>query len=258
MDDWLTRAIREGGWALADRVVPHHAEQKGNDCRIAASEAVLVGVIPSKRSRERLDWIMEHQTYYHPLAKGATHRHFHVKQVALFSPKSLKPNGITHFANVNSIEVFPRIEIQTPWSATREPNRQFLLYHLSKFRLLERPLENSFDSGSRFRRDRWTSRLGLERATVAAEIILETEPEWRLYDALRSEGLGTSISGGGRRIALQDAGSPEGRAWFKLNENCRVRVDGTNGYLVQRRNQSELYFKDHRTLMETLKNQTTV
>jgi len=255
LDEWLTRAVREGGWALADRVVPHHAEQKANDWRIAASEAVLVGVIPSKQADTRLTWILENQIYYHPLPKGATHRHFHVKQVALYSPKKLAAHGITHVANVDSIEVLPRKEIQTPWTATRNLDQPFLVYHLGDMRPLDSPIKNNADSGSRFRRDRWTSRLGLERATEAAEIILETEPEWRLYDALRNEGLCPRVSSDGSRISQQDSDLPEGRAWLKINEECRVRVDGINRYLLQQRNRSESYFHELGTLIETLRNQ---
>ena len=253
LDEWLTQAVREGGWALADRVVPHHAEQKASDWRVAASEAVLVGVIPSKKSNERLSWILHNQLYYHPLPKAATHRHFHVKQVALFSPKNLSPNGITHVADVVSIEVLPRKEIQTPWQATRDREQSFLVYHIDKWNLLNRPIENTSTTRSRFRQDRWTSRLGLERASVAAEIILETEPEWRLYDALCNEGLCSNIGSGGRRITLQDSDSPEGRAWLKVNDECRVRVDGSNGYLVQRRNADELYIRELGALVESLR-----
>ena len=253
LEEWLTRAIKEGGWALADRVVPHHAEQQANDWRIAASEAVLVGVIPTAAADTRLAWFLENQVYYHPLPKSATHRHFHVKQVALFCPKSLSPNGITHVANVDLIEVMPRKEIETPWKATRNPDQPFLVYHLGDVRLLDRAIKNRSDNGSRFRRDRWTTRLALERASEAAEIILETEREWRLYDTLRSEGLCTSVLSDGSRIVQLDSESPEGRAWLRVDDQCRVRVDGVNGFLLEQQNRDERYFRDLGSLTQTLR-----
>ena len=116
---------------------------------------------------------------------------------------------------------------------------------------LQRPIENRSASGSTFRRDRWTSRLGLERANEAAEIILETEPEWRLYDALKNGGLSTVISSGSRGIALQDSESPKGRAWLVANK-CRIRFDGANGFLVQSPGDKH-YFRDIARLVDFVK-----
>ena len=233
LEEWLSSATREGGWSLADRVIPHHAEEKANDWRIAASEPVLVGVISTKDSQKRLDWIRQNRTYYHPLPRRGPHRHFYVKKVALFCPKNLTPNGITHVASVNSIEVLPRKKIVTPWKARTSLEQQFIVYHLDEFLELTSRLVNTTTGMTAFRRDRWTSRLGLERASVAAEIILETEPEWRLYDALTSSSIKFWIKSDRKQINLPDQSNLKGRAWFDLPGDQRVKYDGVNGYIIE-------------------------
>jgi hypothetical protein len=238
----LTNAVSQGGWSLADRVIPHFAEQKAIDWRIAASEPVLVGVLSTKNAQERLDWIRENRIYYHPLPKGPKHRHFYVKQVALFSPKTLTPNGITHVANVRTIEISNRGDIDTPWNSHGPMNERFIVYHLDEIRPLENPIENKGDHTTTFRSDRWTSRLGLERAQVAAEMILETEPEWKLYEAMISASNNTKIAGGARRIDLLEPSSPAGRAWLMIGEEHRIRFNGSNRFLVRHNSGSELHF----------------
>ena len=120
-------------------------------------------------------------------------------------------------------------------------------------RLLDHPIMNRGNSAGRFSRDRWTSRLGLERANEAAEIILKNEPKWRPYDALLSDGLCLNVSSDGSQIARQDFDSPEGRAWLVVNDECRVRVDGANGLLFEQRNRDERYFRELGSLIEILK-----
>ena len=53
-------------------------------------------------------------------------------------------------------------------------------------RLKEIPVINS--SGYRFMQHRWTSRLGLEQVQNLEELLLETEPEWRLFEDLMALG----------------------------------------------------------------------
>lgn len=230
LSEWLTTAIREGGWSLADRIIPHVVEQRAIDWRIAAGEPVLVGVLSSKNAQQRLDWITQNQIYYHPLPKSP-HRHFRVVSVALYSPKSLlQTPSISHVANVEAIEVRPRQQLTTPWSSRGSGDDLMLVYRLRSVVPLERPIENRSDDSTTFRMDRWTSRLGLARARTAMEIILETEPEWKLYEMLRARRIDFQISAD--RVRLQSKDSPAGRVWFQLPNSVRVRYDGANGFLV--------------------------
>lgn len=227
--EWLTSAIREGGWALADRIIPHVAEQRAINWRIAASEPVLIGVLPSPNAQERLDWISKAQVYYHPLPKSP-HRHFRVACVALYSPKSLlQVPGISHVAEVETIEVCPRQKIATPWRPRGTGDELMLMYRLRPITPLTPIIENRDDDATTFRTDRWTSRLGLSRARTAIEIILETEPEWKLYELLSVQRLSFKIAAD--RVRLENATAPAGRAWFLLPTFGKVRFDGSNGFI---------------------------
>jgi predicted component of viral defense system (DUF524 family) len=229
LGEWLVSAIREGGWSLAERVIPHVVERRAIDWRIAASEPVLIGVLASANARERLDWITANNCYYHPLPKSP-HRHFRVACVALYSPKTLLPvPGISHVADVEAIEVRPRRGITTPWRPRGTGDELMLLYRLRRVRPLAQLIENRDEDATTFRTDRWTSKLGLKRAKTATEIILETEPEWKLYEMLHARG--TTFKLVADRVRIDSNDSPPGRAWFLLPNVGKLRYDGANGFL---------------------------
>ena len=230
LSEWLTTTIREGGWSMADRIIPHVVEQRAIDWRIAAGEPVLVGVLSSSNAKQRLDWITQNRIFYHPLPKSP-HRHFRVVSVALYSPKTLREiPAIAHAASVEAIEVRPRKQLSTPWPSRGSGDDLMLVYRLESVLPLDRPIENHSDDSTTFRMDRWTSRLGLDRAQTAMEIIFETEPEWKLYETLRARRINFEISAD--RVRLQSKDSPVGRAWLRLPNGLRVRYDGANGFLV--------------------------
>jgi hypothetical protein len=43
--EWLGDTLRLGGWSIADKAIPHRSNERIFDWRVAASEAVLVGVL---------------------------------------------------------------------------------------------------------------------------------------------------------------------------------------------------------------------
>jgi predicted component of viral defense system (DUF524 family) len=231
LKQWLMSAIQERGWSLADRIISHVAEQRAIDWRNAARDPVLIGVLPSANARERLDWISTSKMYYHPLPK-APHRHFRVTCVALYSPRTvITVPGVSHVANVEAIEVRVRRDIATPWKPRGTGDELMLVYRLDRVQPLAKVIENREDEATTFRTDRWTSRLGLGRAKTATEIILETEPEWRLYELLCARRIPFSLKAD--RVRLENNESPAGRAWFVLGPIGQVRYDGANGFLFQ-------------------------
>ncbi len=249
LTEWLTGAIRAGGWSLSDRVIPHTAEQTAINWRVAASQPVLVGVLSSQNAEQRLAWIKQNRIYYHRLPKNGRHRHFDVKQVALFSPKTLNPNGIAHVADVSGIEIKQRSEIPTPWPASGPHDRLFLVYQLDEISVLTPALTNTGDQSTSFRGDRWTTQLGLNRAQTANEIILETEPEWKLYESLKASNIEFTLSAGAIRT-LNDT-NPEGRAWFLFSDGIQVRFDGANGFLCKSKGKTK--FIDHTQIPDLLR-----
>lgn len=56
---------------------------------------------------------------------------------------------------------------------------------------LKNPVENlnKEEQGQRFSSHRWTTGLALDRARRLEELLLETEPEWRLFEALKAMGI---------------------------------------------------------------------
>jgi len=167
--------------------------------------------------------------YYIPATKQP--RQYHTKRVALYLPSSLRhPGAVVFSATVLSVEVVFRSEIATPWKSAH-PDSQQTLYRLDSFQTLDRPVENRpyGGRGSGPRRPRWTSRLALERASTLQELLLETEPEWRLYEDLRASGFRFGVEAG--RVTLQDAEDPRGRAIFTVG-NVRIQFCGAAGFAV--------------------------
>ena len=212
LQEWLLAALRQGGWAMADRAIANLAEERARDWRIAASEPVLVGVLRSPGTREHLQWVKKERRYYQPRAK-TQRRQSMLKQLAIYIPAGFEePNGIRYAADVEGFEIVNRSDIQTPWPARR--NDQMVLYHLGPVRSLEQPI--AFLPGdSMSAQGRWTTRLGLERAQTVSEIALETEPEWRLYEWLRATRQDYRIVLDPPKV--QESSNPKGRAWFCLH-----------------------------------------
>jgi hypothetical protein len=132
-------------------------------------------------------------------------------------------------AQVLQAEVVERSAIATPWASRHAKHSSMILYHLGPVVRLDRPIANVDPSQTSFRSDRWTTQLALDRAVAAAEICLETESEWKLYEALKSRHVEFRL-----RLDLISRDSddmPRGRTWFLLSPNHAVRFDGANGFL---------------------------
>ena len=136
--------------------------------------------------------------------------------------------------------------IDTPWPA-RDPGEKQVLYRLGSLQRLPRAVENL--SGRRFAALRWTSRLGLLRAKRLEELLLETEPEWRLYDALVINGLDFKLEPEPARGILHE--EPVGRAWFRVGR-CKVRYRGADGFVVESKDGVEYYARVE-NVMEVLR-----
>lgn len=236
MRQWLVQAFQKGGWAIADRVIPHLAEGRSRDWRVAASEPVLIGVLRSPGSTEHLEWIKESRIYYRPRAEFQRRQSL-VKQVALYIPLGLQePAGIRYVADVEHIEFVKRSEIDTPWLARR--SEDMVLFRLGPVRTLAKPIASS-SKDKMPPTGRWTTRLGLERAKTISEVGLETEPEWRFFEWLRANHIEPTIKLATASVHSVD--NPKGRAWFQLPNGERVRYDGSNGFLWRSEGNADHY-----------------
>ena len=256
VSDWLRETLRQGGWALADRAIPHRSEERSREWRAAASEVVLIGVLRSGEKgdeQNNLSWILREKQYYIPFKR--TQQRFHVtKWVAIYLPKTLRdPGAITYWAEVTETMLLPRREIMTPWPPRRDADELQVLYHLGEVRELQVPIENTGAEGvvGAFRSHRWTSRLALLRAKKLEELFLETEPEWRLYEDFQTAGISFRIEPGKPKAPSYE--DPSGRAFF-ITEHGIVQYRGAAGYVVKSANMGEdQYYFQTREVLDMLK-----
>ena len=240
LKEWLLSALRQGGWSLADKAISSVASEYAHDSRLAASEPVLVGLLRSPGSTEHLDWVRKERIYYCPESK-TQRRQYVVKQVAIYVPVGIgEPSGIQYFANVEDIEVRNRSDIKTPWDSRQ--NERMVVYHLGELQKLVHPITIDPDARSTMRQNRWTSRLGLQRARAINEIALETEIEWRLLEWLKANKFPYRIESK-IGVKLNDPENPKGRSWIHLGDDglVSVRYDGLNRFLVKSTSQKDKY-----------------
>jgi uncharacterized protein len=232
LDSWLTKAIRAGGWSLAESGLPVSGQDRALEWRADASEAVLVGVLRGDNPRQHLEWIEGNLAYYTRLHRGKT-RQLAARYVAIYSPKELtSPGGVTHVGRVTGYSIVRRGEIATPWPA-RLPDEPHIRYELEELRALGKQISNVPGRSGRQQRvttPRWTSLLSLRRAQTLSELLLETEPEWRLLENLGSQGLPVDLVPDQPRI--QDPGDPFGRVWFEGSRG-RAQYRGSAGFRVE-------------------------
>lgn len=242
VEEWLRAVLQRGGWSTAERSIPYLSHEVLRTWRQAAKEAVLIGVL-RPNAKEHLEWIKRERRYYAPLTPHQS-RQLVSRWVAIYSPALLRSRGaVTHVASVEQIEVTPRSKIETPWASMWGPDQLHVVYQLGNLLELDKPIENSGPPGlgERFSNNRWTSRLGLLRATVLRELLLETEPEWRLYEQLRVAGVEFNLNPGPAK--LQDEDDPIGRTWF-VTERLQVQYRGSAGFLVKTDTLPDEYYAD--------------
>lgn len=246
--EWMQTVLQRGGWSTAERFIPYVSQTRLAVSQTAATEAVLIGVL-RPNAKDHLEWVKRECCYYTPL-NSRQPRQLIVRWIGIYSPASLRPPGaITHVAVVRNIAVKERRKITTPWSSDREPERLYVVYDLEELIELKKPIENRGQRGSseRFSVNRWTSRLGLLRASNLRELFLETEPEWRLYEELKIAGADFTLVPGSPK--LQEKDDPRGRTWF-VASNVQVQYRGSAGFLIKTASSPNVYQADRRKVVE--------
>ncbi len=234
-EDYLRTLLERGGWALADRAIAHRLSEHAVNWRIAASKSVLIGVLRDKIEEQHFAWIEQKHMYYIPMRREQG-RQYDVKSLAIYSPVALREHGaVTHKAEVRDIRVQERQEIETPWGSAQAGDQLQVVYYLGPLLPLDKPIENKPEEkrkrAARFSAPRWSSELALQRAQTVAELVLETEPEWRMYEELQARRIKFWIQAG--RAELQRVEDPRGRAWFRT-ESARIQYRGAAGFVLRR------------------------
>lgn len=242
LQEWLSNFLKQGGWSIAEQTIPYPSLEQSHAWQQAEKEAVLIAVL-KVNAREHLDWINQERCYYTTFT-ATQRRQLKSRWVAIYSPASIRrPGAVTHLAAVADVDIKKRHEIETPWSSRRRSDEMQVVYRLGEIRELETPIENRGPSGlgKRFSKNRWTSRLGVIRASELRELFLETSAEWRLYEQLRLAEAEFKLVPGPAR--LQDESSPRGRTWF-VNKHVRVQYRGAAGFLIRRPGIRDEYLSD--------------
>ena len=232
---WLRRWLEHGGWDTADKAIDHLAIRQAAEWRRAAAEPILIGALRGEDPGGHLAWIRDERRYYTPLAKDQP-RLFAATQIVFYEPAraidGAEHGSVRQGARVLSCRISRRSEVSTPWSAAR-PDEEVVLYELAPLTQLPREVLNEDESGrgARVGVRRWSSRLALERARTLAELFLESEPEWRLYEELRARDVQFQL-----RVLppkLRRAEDLRGRVQVVL-DNARVVVwAGAAGFLLR-------------------------
>ncbi|MTI80841.1 MAG: DUF2357 domain-containing protein [Firmicutes bacterium] len=249
--EWLNLFLRQGGWALADRAIDHRGRAKIRDWRIAASEAVLIGVLRSSNVTQHLEWVLGNNLYYMSLLKTQK-RQFAAKWLALYIPKFNGHGSVAYWAPIMGVEIVKRKEVPTPWGSGKDKDRLQVLYKLGQVTQLPKAIVNRDYDGKaqRFSSHRWTSRLALERAEILPELLIETEPEWRLYEDLMA--MNQEFKLVPEKAMIQDPDVPSGRVWFVLEDGLKIRYAGASGYVLKH-NTEEKYFMKLEEVLEYVK-----
>lgn len=245
--EWLRNSLKVGGFSTAEHTLPHSIYERAQDWRLSAAEPVVIGTLSAGNQFQHLQWIIEEQLYYMPVLKTQL-RQFATKWVAIYSPLEIRrPGAVTHYAPVEGIDIVKRKEIPTPWSPKRNLEELQVLFKLGKVIEKKTPIINT--SGYGFTQHRWTSRLGLERARNLEELLLETEPEWRLFEDLMALDVRFTLDPS-EPVRLLDKDNPYGRVWFRLENGLGVRYAGASGYAIKKTPGSKpQYFIDYRKLL---------
>ncbi len=224
---WLGRALRQSPWDMAEQQTQAVGRAVAESWVQAASQGVLVGTLRGHDPAAHLAWCREHHCYYLKRRKRQP-RQARVRFVALYEPSSISPQRgrVFSMARVVDYAEVQRGTIETPWPARRKG--VVARYTLSEWVELPHPI-NAPGPGRGMRQERWTSRLGLERAETLDELALETVQEWQLVDALRSASIAHEIRAG--RIRDLAADQP-GHGVIRLSNGAELRWLGPAGFRI--------------------------
>jgi predicted component of viral defense system (DUF524 family) len=231
LEEWLRFVLQRDGWSTTESTIPYSSFEQMHDWRQAEKESVLIGTL-RRNARAHLEWIKSRRCYYTTYLPRQA-KQLTARWVAIYSAGLLrKPGAITHWARVKGVEVKRRREIETPWPSRGSANEQIAVFKLGEIRELPTPIENKRRDGrsKSLSKNKWTTRLGIERATEWEQLSLETSMEWRLYEELRLAEVDFTLKPDTARLLDQD--TSRSRTWF-ASKQLRVQYRGAAGFLLR-------------------------
>lgn len=209
LDEWLRTALKNGGWSMADNVIPHVGDRRLGALRVAAATRVLVAPV----ARDAWQHAVNNQQFTHEGQRddGA----LDARYVALLSRPGGRGGGIeVAYAPVTHASV------SAPVGVARSQENTYVA-NLSLGPVTHRDLIGDLAMAV----PTVTSCLAAERATTVAELSLMREEEWRMRDRLDQ----------GRMLRAIDSRwrTPDGREsgpWLRTAAEDRVRYAAADGY----------------------------
>jgi predicted component of viral defense system (DUF524 family) len=242
LEEWLRTLLQRAGWSTEEKRIPYLSFEQKRAWQLAEKESVLIAALHPE-ANEKLEWIKLKGRYYTPLDRSQA-RQLVARWIAIYSPASIRtPGAITHLAEVENFELKKRDEIDAPWPQQRNADALQVVYQLREVRELERPIENRGpkELNKYFSSNRWTSRLGIMRATEIREVLMETSAEWELYGELRMAQLDFTLKAGSGRP--QRGNDLSGRPWF-VRPRLHVQYRDAAGFLIRRAGLRDEYLSD--------------
>jgi len=228
VEDWVRKTVRRSGSHFAERAVGVRLRDEELSNRAKMTEAVLIGVVGHGEMQWK--WMLANRLYLAPLSKIGKHRRLDIRWLGFFEPATMTGKGfgaVRYASRVLHIDVVQRRQIDTPWVSRGNPGDQYLLFHIEEPQKLPRPIRNTDRHRITFR---WGTRYSLEHASTMNELYMETEAERRLWEELKNAGIPFTTEAG--RVSAINPEDPSGRTTFVLDEERRVRYQGSGGFHV--------------------------
>ena len=240
LDAFLSSGLGRGGWATADATIDHAGIRRANRWRSAAAERVLVAMLPGDDPDAALATVREYRAWAMPLLKHPRQQ-LAARRLAFYRLSDAAEPGVLGWsAPIRGLRITPRPHRALASGPSGGDHGLWVRFELGPIEPLSRPIhatpeETTLES---LGQHRWTTALALERAGCLSELLLETEAEWRLYEALLAARRPPLIRPG--KPPSDDWGSAQGRARFVVGD-AEARDEGRAGYRIDRPGQPTQY-----------------
>lgn len=221
--EWLAEALAARGWAGAGRALAHGLRLGAQRAREMAREVAAVLPVTLALGQRQLRWIQEHGHFPLPLEADQA-LPWNLRWLAFWSAAPGGGAGRLWRARVRGMRLVPWERGRPPWGPRRSPSDLGLAVELGAWQPVGLPAEaqRAVAHEPWSRAVLFTSRLALERARRADELLLASPSDWSRYEAAEAAGEAPRVVrlesrlrlhlGDGRRLSLDDAAAGPARA----------------------------------------------
>ena len=197
-------------------------------------------MLPSYDSDASLATLREYRAWAMPLLKHPRQQ-LTARRLAFYRLSADAESGLLGWsAQIRGLRITPRPHRAMASGHTGGDHGLWVRFELGPIEPLPRPIRATSDETTleSLGQHRWTTALALDRADCLSELLLETEAEWRLYEALHAARCRPLIRAG--KSPSDESGTAQGRARFVVGDS-EVRDEGRAGYRIDRPGQATQY-----------------